>query len=206
MHHDHRRHFAGGLGRAYPVAAHCAVVLGRGVGDVVGNDVRVGEFNLLGQGVVGAQGGEQRRRGQPAKGEQCGTVEKLAAVKLAVGVAVVELQQFGGKVFGGETSHRCCPRLAVPVNVDQDHSLRPWAAAASCPVSTRTNTESPIAVSTSPAYTSQTTRLLRPTSPSTRARKVSVTPRGVGLMNLIPRWPVTQSIRGRLPGSRCSAR
>ena len=40
----------------------------------------------------------------------------------------------------------------------------------------------------------------------TRARKVSVTPIGVGLMNLIPRLPVTQSIRGRLPGSRSSAR
>jgi len=62
---------------------------------------------LLGQRIVGAQGREQSRGGQAAKGEQRGAVEKFAAIDLAVGVAVIKLQQFGGKVFRGETSHRC---------------------------------------------------------------------------------------------------
>ena len=66
--------------------------------------------------------------------------------------------------------------------------------------------QSPTAVNTSPAYTSQIIRVLRPTSPSTFARKVSGTPIGVGLINLIPRLPVTQLIRGWLATSRFSMR
>ncbi|MCY1455036.1 hypothetical protein D9M71_721410 [compost metagenome] len=54
MHDHHRRHLAGGLGRAHQISPYLAVALGRRVGDVLGNDVRVGELDLLGQRVVGA--------------------------------------------------------------------------------------------------------------------------------------------------------
>ncbi|MNF83523.1 hypothetical protein D3C84_658480 [compost metagenome] len=54
VHDHHRRHLAAGLGRTHQITANLAVALGRRVGDVLGNDVRVGELDLLGQRVVGA--------------------------------------------------------------------------------------------------------------------------------------------------------
>ncbi|MNE54659.1 hypothetical protein D3C80_1494560 [compost metagenome] len=83
--------------------------LGRGVSDVLREDVGIGKFHLLGEGVVRAQGGEEGGGGQSAQREQCRPVEKLTAVDLAVGVVVVELEQFRGKVFGSETFHGFAP-------------------------------------------------------------------------------------------------
>ena len=44
--------------------------------------------------------------------------------------------------------------------------------------------------------------LLRPITRLIRALNNNGTPIGVGLMYLIPNVPVTQSIRGKVPGSR----
>ncbi|MNF89017.1 hypothetical protein D3C84_715220 [compost metagenome] len=69
MHDHHAWDFAGGFCRAHQISAHLPVALGRGVGDVLGDDVRVGKRHLFGQGIVGTQGGEERTGGQATKGE-----------------------------------------------------------------------------------------------------------------------------------------
>ncbi|MNP23784.1 hypothetical protein D3C76_1165050 [compost metagenome] len=112
MDDHHRRDLAGGFCRTHQIGAHLPVALGRGVGDVLGDDVRVGEFDLFGKGVIRAQGRQQRTSGQATQGEQRGAVEKFAPVDQAMGVVVVEFQQLRGKVFCSETGHRCASSSA----------------------------------------------------------------------------------------------
>ncbi len=103
---NHCRYFPGSFGRAYQIAANLTVPLGRRVGNILGNNVRVGEFHLFGQCVVGAQRGKQRAGGQAAKSEQRCAIEKLAPIDPAVRVVVIELKQFRSKVFCSETFHQ----------------------------------------------------------------------------------------------------
>ncbi len=81
-------------------------------------------------------------------------------------------------------------------------NYRPCAVSASCSVSTSYENGVAHCRQHIAGEDSQMTRVLRPTSPSTRARSVSGIPMGVGLMNLMPRLPVTQLMRGKLAASR----
>ncbi|MOA16685.1 hypothetical protein D3C78_1369120 [compost metagenome] len=54
VHDHHCWYFAGGFGRTHQITANLAVALGRRVGDVLGNNLRIGEGDLLGQRIVGA--------------------------------------------------------------------------------------------------------------------------------------------------------
>ncbi len=103
---NHCRYFFGRFGRTYQIAANLTMPLGRRVGNILGNNVRVGKFHLFGQRVVGAQRGKQRAGGEAAKGEQRCTIEKLAPVDPAVCVVVIKLKQFRRKVFCSKTFHR----------------------------------------------------------------------------------------------------
>jgi hypothetical protein len=90
--HNHRRHLAGGFRRAHQIATDLPVALGGWIGDVFGNDVRVSKFNLLGERIIRAQGGEERAGGQTAQSEQRRPIQKLSPVDLAVGVVVVQFE------------------------------------------------------------------------------------------------------------------
>ncbi len=116
MDHDHAGDLAGGLGRADQIAADLAIALGRLVGDVLRDDVRVGELDLLRHRIVRAQRGEDPRRAQPGDGEGAGAVEELALGDPAMDVEVVELEQLGLEVLCRETGHRRFPlvRLRPP--------------------------------------------------------------------------------------------
>ncbi|KNH47366.1 hypothetical protein ACS73_05605 [Pseudomonas lini] len=75
------------------------------VSDVLGGDVRVGKLHLFGQRIIRAQGGEEGCGCQAAQGEQRRTIKKLSPVDFAVGVVVVEFEQFRGKIFRCDTVH-----------------------------------------------------------------------------------------------------
>ncbi len=110
VHHHHGRYLAAGLGRAHQVAAHSAMALGRGVVDVFGDDIRIGEFHLAGQGIVGAQCSQHPGGRQPQhRGAGPGAVEEVAPADATVDIEVIEFEQFGREILGGETDHRGAP-------------------------------------------------------------------------------------------------
>jgi len=76
------------------------MAVGRGVGDIFRFDVRVGELDLLGQRVVGREGIEHSDGCQTTQRDGCGAVEKLPSAELSMSVEVVQLEQFGRKIFG----------------------------------------------------------------------------------------------------------
>ncbi len=106
VHDDDARHLALGLGRAHQIGTDLAVAPGRGIADILGDDVGVGKGDLLRQRIVGRERVEHGDRRHAAQGEGGGAVEEFAAVEFAVHVEIVELEQFGGEVSGSQTFHR----------------------------------------------------------------------------------------------------
>ena len=102
---NHRRHFSRRLRRAHEVSAHLSVALRRCVGDVLRDDIGIGEFDLLRKSVIGAHRGQDRRSGQSSNREFRGAIEKLAFRDAAMGIIVIELKQLRMKVFRAQTFH-----------------------------------------------------------------------------------------------------
>ena len=86
--------FRGGPGGFGEIAAHFPGALGRGILGVFGLDAFVVLGHLLGEGVVRSERFEQRGDGDPADGEARGAFEESASVHPAVGVVVVEIEEF----------------------------------------------------------------------------------------------------------------
>ena len=105
VHHHHAGHRVFGAGRHHQVAAHLAMALRRGVGDVLRADARVGERDLLRQRIVRAQRGQQGDGAHAPDRQRAGAVQELPAAEPAVHVTVVELEQLGRKVLRGQAGH-----------------------------------------------------------------------------------------------------
>jgi hypothetical protein len=113
MHHHHPGQRAGRAGRLDQVGVDVAVALGRGGGDGFGVDRRVVRSDLLGERLVGHQAVDHRGDGQAADGEFGGLVEKLPLADLAVGVTIIEIEQFLIEIAGFLPFHDFSPLMTV---------------------------------------------------------------------------------------------
>ncbi len=81
----------------------------RGIGDVFGQNVGIGELYLLSEGVIGLEHIKQRQRRDATDSIAGSQIEELTFVDFAVSVIIVVVEQFLRKVFGGHTRHRISP-------------------------------------------------------------------------------------------------
>ena len=78
MYHHHGGQFSHRSRGLHQIASHIAIAVGRGVGDVIGDNIGVVEADLLGQSIIRRHDAQKRRRRQSADGKLRRLIKKLA--------------------------------------------------------------------------------------------------------------------------------
>ena len=105
MDDHHAGQFARRLGRLHQVAAHLARALGGLIFPIGRLDAWIVLRHLLGERVVGAEHFQQRRASEAANGEAGSPLDEAPAVEPAMGIVIVQIEQFLIEVRGGEAVH-----------------------------------------------------------------------------------------------------